>query len=178
LHKDVFQPIGSSLIKFKLVDCQIKEFDKDFFNNMRQIRSLEISTGSLSRLDHELFKNLTNLIDLTLGKFSFELIGQNTFTNLKELKRLDLARIKNFDLMKEDSLELESIFGKLSNLECLDLPNFLINEHFVDQLVEIFSNSIKKIGLKLKRKEDSAIVKKLKEKHPTISIDELSNYCY
>jgi Leucine-rich repeat (LRR) protein len=60
------------------------------FQNLNQLKRLNLSNNNIRVLEYNLFNNLVNLELLTLKDCKIEEIEPNTFAGLKELKKLDL----------------------------------------------------------------------------------------
>ena len=84
------------------------------FDGLTNLRSLDLSSGSLSELPEDIFRNLTALTDLDLSANAFSTLPPNIFADLTNLLTLDLSS-NAFNTLSA------TIFSELTNLETLRL---------------------------------------------------------
>lgn len=91
--------ISNDLSSFALLNCTTVIIDKDAFNNLTSLESLNLANNPLQSLSVGLFANLEQLQFLNLSNIKLSDIKLGTFSHTIKLKTLDLSRnlLKKFD---------------------------------------------------------------------------------
>lgn len=142
LHRKFLHLHHQSLVSLVLSNCYIYDIKEDFFNDMINLESLEISHNrNLTYLPRNLFKKNLKLKNLSLKNNRLREISWNIFDNLKDMEFLDLSgnRLAHFD-----AEQIASFMPSLKKLLILkNLVPCKLKEAFAEDLENKLKNSVK-----------------------------------
>lgn len=137
-----------SLKELQIISNDIKNIDRELFNNDCDLSKLSITNSSVASISKNAFKHLNSLKQLLLKENSIETIEDDTFINLTELALLSFDKNKLKSINERTFVGLKSLqnlwlennninfihknaFHDLTHLEWLDLEsNFITEFHF------------------------------------------------
>ena len=107
----------------------IREIEKDVFQNMLKLKELHLDHNSISNIDENAFQDLTSLELLKLSHNVISNLHENSFNNLKKIRYVDLS----------SNLILQLPKNILSNNGKIRTAIILLDNPIVKDLDELFS---------------------------------------
>lgn len=104
------------LTNLSLRNCSLSRLPRNTFENLSQLKELDVSWNPLNNVFVELLQPLTNLEYLNMGYSKLSRLSQDTFTKTTNLKRLILSGNKLGELET-------GLFKDLKHLEVLEIEN-------------------------------------------------------
>ncbi|KAK6617969.1 hypothetical protein RUM44_002411 [Polyplax serrata] len=120
----------TKLTTLNLRDCSLSELPSNTFENLTQLKELDISRNPLNNIFHDLLDSLEHLEYLNMGYSNLSKLSKETFLRTTNLQRLILSG--------NDLGEVEvGLFRNLRNIEILEIENCNM-KNSIDE--KVFSN--------------------------------------